>query len=222
MNEQPAPAPIRVALVDDQQLFRGGIRMLIQSQPDMQFVGEAADGAEGVRLAAALRPDVILMDVRMPVLDGLEATQQIIARGLDTRILVLTTFDLDKAVARAVAAGASGFVLKDADPEFLLAAIRTVHSGAEVFAAQATADLIRRFSQSPSRLGGEPDEFRTLTDREREMFFLAAKGMSNSEIAAEEFLSEATVKTHISRILAKLSLRDRVQLVVYAYEHGLL
>ncbi|NLT26988.1 MAG: response regulator transcription factor [Microbacteriaceae bacterium] len=222
MTEPTTPAPIRVALVDDQQLFRGGIRMLVQSQPDMTFVGEASDGLEGVRLAASLKPDVILMDVRMPVMDGLEATQQIVARGLDTRILVLTTFDLDKAVARAVAAGASGFVLKDADPEFLLAAIRTVHSGAEVFAAQATADLIRRFSQSPSRLGGEPEEFATLTEREREMFFLAAKGLSNSEIAAEEFLSEATVKTHISRILAKLSLRDRVQLVVYAYEHGLL
>lgn len=213
---------IRIALVDDQQLFRGGIRMLIDSQPDMKFVGEASDGHEAVRLAATVKPDVLLMDVRMPTMDGIEATQQIVARGLDTRILVLTTFDLDKAVARAVAVGASGFVLKDAEPEFLLAAIRTVHSGAEVFAAQATADLIRRFSQSPSRLGDEPDEFTTLTEREREMFFLAAKGMSNSEIAIQEFLSLATVKTHISRILAKLSLRDRVQLVVYAYEHGLL
>lgn len=217
-----ASAPIRVALVDDQQLFRGGIRMLVESQPDMKFVAEASDGAEAVRLAQATKPDVILMDVRMPVMDGLEATQQIIARGLHARILILTTFDLDKAVAKAVASGASGFVLKDADPEFLLAAIRTVHSGSEVFAAQATADLIRRFSQSPSRLGGEPLEFKALTEREREMFFLAAKGMSNGEIAAQEFLSEATVKTHISRILAKLSLRDRVQLVVFAYEHGLL
>ena len=204
-------APIRVALVDDQQLFRGGIRMLVDSQDDMAYVAEASDGAEAVRLAMSVKPDVILMDVRMPNMDGLEATQQIVARGLDTRILILTTFDLDKAVARAVAAGASGFVLKDADPEFLLAAIRTVHSGSEVFAAQATADLIRRFSQSPNRLEGE-----------REMFFLAAKGMSNGEIATQEFLSEATVKTHISRILAKLSLRDRVQLVVFAYEHGLL
>ncbi|WP_269141186.1 response regulator [Gulosibacter hominis] len=215
-------SPITVALVDDQQLFRGGIRMLIESQPDMKFVGEAGDGHEAIRLAATVKPDVLLMDVRMPNMDGIEATQQIVARGLETRVLVLTTFDLDKAVARAVAVGASGFVLKDADPEFLLAAIRTVHSGSEVFAAQATADLIRRFSQAPGRLGGEPEEFAALTEREREMFFLAAKGMSNSEIAAKEFLSEATVKTHISRILAKLSLRDRVQLVVYAYEHGLL
>lgn len=215
-------SPITVALVDDQQLFRGGIRMLIESQPDMKFVGEAGDGHEAIRLAATVKPDVLLMDVRMPNMDGIEATQQIVARGLESRVLVLTTFDLDKAVARAVAVGASGFVLKDADPEFLLAAIRTVHSGSEVFAAQATADLIRRFSQTPGRLGGEPEEFAALTEREREMFFLAAKGMSNSEIAAKEFLSEATVKTHISRILAKLSLRDRVQLVVYAYEHGLL
>ena len=215
-------SPITVALVDYQQLFRGGIRMLIESQPDMKFVGEAGDGHEAIRLAATVKPDVLLMDVRMPNMDGIEATQQIVARGLETRVLVLTTFDLDKAVARAVAVGASGFVLKDADPEFLLAAIRTVHSGSEVFAAQATADLIRRFSQAPGRLGGEPEEFAALTEREREMFFLAAKGMSNSEIAAKEFLSEATVKTHISRILAKLSLRDRVQLVVYAYEHGLL
>ena len=215
-------SPITVALVDDQQLFRGGIRMLIESQPDMKFVGEAGDGHEAIRLAATVKPDVLLMDVRMPNMDGIEATQQIVARGLETRVLVLTTFDLDKAVARAVAVGASGFVLKDADPEFLLAAIRTVHSGSEVFAAQATADLIRRFSQAPGRLGGEPEEFAALTEREREMFFLAAKGMSNSEIAAKEFLSEATVKTHIARILAKLSLRDRVQLVVYAYEHGLL
>lgn len=223
MTETPSgPKAIRVALVDDQQLFRGGIRMLVNSQPDMQFVGEAANGLEAVRLASTLRPDVILMDVRMPVMDGLEATKEIVARGLGSRILMLTTFDLDQAVANAVAAGASGFVLKDADPEFLLAAIRTVHAGAEVFAAQATAELIRRFSESPNRLGGEPDEFGTLTEREREMFFLAAKGMSNAEIAGQEYLSEATVKTHISRILAKLELRDRVQMVVYAYEHGLL
>jgi len=230
MTQQPIEAaralghtpPIRVALVDDQPLFRGGIRMLVDSQPDMTFVGEASDGAQAVQLAAQLRPDVVLMDVRMPVLDGLEATREIVARGIDSKVLVLTTFDLDEAVARAVAAGASGFVLKDADPEFLLAAIRTVHSGAEVFAAQATAALIRRFSQSPGRFGEEPEEFGTLTEREREMFFHAARGMSNGEIAKTEFLSEATVKTHISRVLTKLSLRDRVQLVVYAYEHGLL
>ncbi|KAB1657265.1 response regulator transcription factor [Pseudoclavibacter chungangensis] len=222
MTTLPQAEQIRVALVDDQPLFRGGIRMLIESQPDMTFVGEASDGAQAVHLAMQIKPDVILMDVRMPGTDGLEATREIVARGLRSRILVLTTFDLDEAVAKAVAAGASGFVLKDADPEFLLAAIRTVHSGAEVFAAQATAELIRRFSQSPGRLGGEPPEFATLTEREREMFFHAAKGMSNGEIAAQEFLSEATVKTHISRVLTKLDLRDRVQLVVYAYEHGLL
>ena len=222
MTTVPSTAPVRVALIDDQPLFRGGIRMLVESQPDMAFVGEASDGRQAVALAQQLTPDVILMDVRMPVMDGLEATKEIVQRGIGSKILILTTFDLDEAVAKAVAAGASGFVLKDADPEFLLAAIRTVHSGAEVFAAQATADLIRRFSQSPGRLGGEPEEFGTLTEREREMFFHAAKGMSNGEIAKHEFLSEATVKTHISRVLTKLDLRDRVQLVVYAYEHGLL
>lgn len=221
-NNEAVHDMIRVALVDDQALFRGGIRMLVESQPDMVFVGEASDGRAAVTLTERIKPDVVLMDVRMPGVDGLEATREIVARGLSTRILVLTTFDLDEAVAKAVAAGASGFVLKDADPEFLLAAIRTVSSGAEVFAAQATAELIRRFSRSPGRMGGTPAEFATLTEREREMFFHAASGMSNGEIAATEFLSEATVKTHISRVLAKLGLRDRVQLVVYAYEHGLM
>lgn len=221
-HSNAVPGAIRVALVDDQPLFRGGIKMLVDSQPDMTFAGEASDGRQAVALAAAIRPDVILMDVRMPIVDGLEATREIVGRGIPSKILVLTTFDLDEAVAKAVAAGASGFVLKDADPEFLLAAIRTVSAGAEVFAAQATAELIRRFSQSPGRLGGEPAAFGQLTEREREMFFLAARGMSNGEIAKQEFLSEATVKTHISRVLAKLELRDRVQLVVYAYEHGLI
>lgn len=196
--------------------------MLVESQPDMAFAGEASDGHAAVGLAERLRPDVILMDVRMPGVDGLEATQQIVARGLSARILILTTFDLDEAVAKAVAAGASGFVLKDADPEFLLAAIRTVSAGSEVFAAQATAELIRRFSQSPGRMNGTPETFRTLTGRERDIFFLAAQGMSNAEIASQEFLSEATVKTHISRVLAKLEVRDRVQLVVFAYQHGLM
>lgn len=222
-NEERTPQEIiRVALVDDQALFRGGIRMLVESQPDMVFAGEASDGHAAVGLAERLRPDVILMDVRMPGVDGLEATQQIVARGLSARILILTTFDLDEAVAKAVAAGASGFVLKDADPEFLLAAIRTVAAGSEVFAAQATAELIRRFSQSPGRMSGVPETFGTLTGRERDIFYLAAQGMSNAEIASQEFLSEATVKTHISRVLSKLEVRDRVQLVVFAYQHGLM
>lgn len=212
---------ITVALVDDQPLFRSGIRMLIESQDDMRFIGEASDGVAGVALAKALKPDVMLMDVRMPGQDGLESTKQIVASGSATRILVLTTFDLDEAVAKAVGAGASGFLLKDADPEFLLAAVRTVNTGAEVFAAQATADLIRRYSAAVPASTAVPERYLTLTEREREMFALASRGLSNGEIARQEFLSEATVKTHISRVLAKLGLRDRVQLVVFAYEHGL-
>jgi len=216
---------IRVALVDDQALFRTGIRMLVASQPDLEVVGEAGDGREAVELAASARPDVILMDIRMPVMDGIEATERIVAaseaRGAaGPRIIVLTTFDLDEAATRAIRGGASGFLLKDADPEFLLAAIRTVHSGTAVLAPSATRELFQHFdSRAASRV--EPGAFATLTAREREVFLLAARGLSNSEIATGEFLSEATVKTHISRILSKLGLRDRVQLVVYAFEHRL-
>jgi len=214
---------IRVALVDDQALFRAGIRMLVSSQPDLEFVGEAGDGVEGVALAAAARPDIVLMDIRMPVMDGIESTRLIVeaaaARGgKQPRIIVLTTFDLDEAAARAIRGGASGFVLKDADPEFLLAAIRTVHAGTAVIAAAQTRELFQHFD---SKANGEAPGFDDLTSREREIFGLAAQGLSNSEIAKREFLSEATVKTHISRVLSKLELRDRVQLVVYAYENGL-
>lgn len=216
---------IKVALVDDQQLFRAGIRMLISSQPDLEFVGEAGDGSDGVALAASARPDVMLMDIRMPHVDGITATARIIdnARRSDIsppRILVLTTFDLDESAARAIKAGASGFVLKDADPEFLLAAIRTVHAGNSVIAASATTALLEHFTDPPA-VPVAPPAFTTLTAREEEVFRLAARGLSNAEIAAHEFLSEATVKTHISRIFTKLGLRDRVQLVVYAFEHGL-
>jgi DNA-binding NarL/FixJ family response regulator len=218
-------APIKVALVDDQALFRTGIRMLVSSQPDLKFVGEAANGVEGIALAESSRPDVILMDIRMPVLDGIQSTEAILraadARGgARPRIIVLTTFDLDEAATRAIRGGASGFLLKDADPEFLLAAIRTVHAGTSVIAAAATRELFQHFdSQSGSRAA--PPEFASLTAREHEIFLLAARGLSNSEIARGEFLSEATVKTHISRILSKLALRDRVQLVVFAFENGL-
>ena len=218
-------APIRVALVDDQALFRAGIRMLVSSQPDLEFVGEAGNGAEGMAMAAEARPDVILMDIRMPVLDGIAATEGILeaaeAAGTTApRILVLTTFDLDESAARAIRGGASGFVLKDADPEFLLAAIRTVHAGNSVIAASATKELLEHFGPGePAR--AQPEAFGTLTARERDIFLLAARGLSNSEIAGSEFLSEATVKTHVSRILAKLGLRDRVQLVVFAFEHRL-
>jgi DNA-binding NarL/FixJ family response regulator len=216
---------IKVALVDDQALFRTGIRMLITSQPDLEFVGEASNGVEGIAMAAARRPDVILMDIRMPIMDGIESTEAILkaadARGgQKPRIIVLTTFDLDEAATRAIRGGASGFLLKDAEPEFLLAAIRTVHSGTSVIAAAATRELFEHFD-SQAALPVAPEAFGTLTARERDIFMLAARGLSNSEIARGEFLSEATVKTHISRILAKLELRDRVQLVVFAFEHRL-
>ncbi|MEV7609913.1 response regulator transcription factor [Microbacterium sp. NPDC089320] len=209
---------IRVVLVDDQALFRAGVRMLLASQPDLDVVGEAGDGREAIGLVHATRPDVVLMDIRMPVMDGLAATAEILAQPDPPRIVMLTTFDLDEAAARAIRQGASGFLLKDADPEFLLAAIRTVHAGSSVIAASATRELFEHFAEEPKPV---PVQFSTLTEREREIFALAARGLSNSEIAAREYLSEATVKTHISRILTKLTLRDRVQLVVFAFEHGL-
>ncbi|WP_156759024.1 response regulator [Microbacterium karelineae] len=211
-------APVRVALVDDQELFRAGVRMLISSQPDMEVVGEAGDGLQAVAMVAQTKPDLVLMDIRMPVLDGLEATAAILQRDDPPRIVMLTTFDLDEAAARAIRNGASGFLLKDAHPEFLLAAVRGVHAGSSVIAAGATRELFEQFTDETRPV---PAEFERLTDREREIFALAARGLNNSEIAAREFLSEATVKTHVSRILAKLALRDRVQLVVFAYDHGL-
>ncbi|MEV7631717.1 response regulator transcription factor [Microbacterium sp. NPDC089318] len=209
---------IRVVLVDDQALFRAGVRMLISSQPDMDVVGEAGDGREALEVIGRTRPDVVLMDIRMPVMDGLTATAEVLTQPDAPRVVMLTTFDLDEAAARAIQQGASGFLLKDADPEFLLAAIRTVDSGSSVIAASATRELFAHFTAETKPV---PAEYADLTDREREIFALAARGLSNSEIAAREFLSEATVKTHISRILAKLRLRDRVQLVVFAFEHGL-
>ncbi|GAA4192802.1 response regulator transcription factor [Gryllotalpicola kribbensis] len=216
---------IRVALVDDQALFRAGIRMLVESQPDLVFAGEAGDGVAARELAGRSRPDVVLMDVRMPRSDGIQATRDILADadagGYEPpRIVVLTTFDLDENAASAIRAGASGFVLKDADPEFLLAAIRTVHQGNAVIAATATRKLFAHVGHGGGRrevTAGWSD----LTQREREIFRLAARGLSNAEIASSEYLSEATVKTHISRVLAKLGLRDRVQLVVFSYEHAI-
>lgn len=209
---------IRVVLVDDQALFRAGIRMLVDSQPDLEIVGEAGDGQEGLAVIAQTKPDVVLMDIRMPVMDGLTATGRLLAQPDAPKVVMLTTFDLDEAAARAIREGASGFLLKDADPEFLLAAIRTVHSGSSVIAASATRELFAHFTEQAQPV---PEAFASLTDREQEIFALAARGLSNSEIAAREYLSEATVKTHISRILTKLSLRDRVQLVVFAFEHDL-
>ncbi|WP_426184995.1 response regulator [Microbacterium sp. TWP3-1-2b2] len=209
---------IRVLLVDDQALFRAGIRMLVSSQPDMEVVAEAGNGQEALAAVAHAAPDVVLMDIRMPVMDGLTATAELLKTPDAPKVVMLTTFDLDEAAARAIRQGASGFLLKDAEPEFLLAAIRTVHSGSNVIAASATRELFAHFTEAAKPV---PPAYASLTDREREIFALAARGLSNSEIAGREFLSEATVKTHISRILTKLALRDRVQLVVFAFEHGL-
>jgi len=212
---------VRVLLVDDQAMFRAGIAMVLGSQPDLEVVGEAGDGAEALEQVAATAPDVVLMDLEMPGTGGVEATRALVERYADgaPRVLVLTTFDLDEAAASAIEAGASGFLLKSADPEFLLASVRAVASGSKVVAAGATRRLWERFRARPTRSPGP--EYDALTEREREILLRAAAGLSNAEIAEIEVLAEGTVKTHVSRILGKLGLRDRVQLVVYAYEHGL-
>lgn len=220
----PVGDPIRVALVDDQALFRRGVSMIMRSQPDLLVVGEAGDGEEALALVERERPDVVLMDLRMPVLDGVRATGRLLEEARrrgdpGPRVIVLTTFDLDADAAAAIRSGASGFVLKDADPDFLVAAIRTVHAGTAVIAASATRALLDRYE--PRADSPTPAEYETLTGRERDVFALAARGLSNSEIARAEFVSEATVKTHVSSVLMKLGLRDRVQLVVFAYENGL-
>lgn len=212
---------LQVVLVDDEAMFRAGIAMVVGSQPDLEVVGEAGDGAAAVDVVVDLRPDVVLMDVQMPVIDGVAATRTLRERLGDAcpKVLVLTTFDLDEAAASAIEAGASGFLLKSADPDFLLASIRAVASGNQVVAAGATRQLWERFRARPRRTPGA--DYEELTEREREILLRAAEGMSNAEIAALEHLAIGTVKTHVSRILTKLGLRDRVQLVVYAYEHGL-
>jgi DNA-binding NarL/FixJ family response regulator len=212
---------VRVALVDDQAMFRAGIAMVVDSQPDLEVVGQGEDGDQLAALVAEVSPDVVVMDVRMARVDGVTATRRLVEKlgATAPRVLVLTTFDLDETVVAAIEAGASGFVLKDARPELLLAAIRAVADGDQVIAAGATRTLLERFRTPRGTPGREYDE---LTPREREILLRAAAGLSNAEIAAVEYLSEATVKTHVSRILSKLGQRDRVQLVVYAYEHGLL
>jgi DNA-binding NarL/FixJ family response regulator len=218
---------IRVALVDDQQLVRAGFRMVIDSQPDLRVVLEAGDGAQAVRTLATGGVDVVLMDVRMPQMDGLEATARITARPDAPRVVVLTTFDLDEYVLSAIRAGASGFLLKDADPEDMLSAIRTVHRGDAVIAPSSTRRLLEHLVEVlPADAPGDESDPRharvaELTDREREVLVLMARGRSNTEIADELFVAEATVKTHVGRVLAKLGARDRVQAVVVAYETGL-
>lgn len=229
--------PIRVALVDDQQLVRAGFRLVIDSQPDLTVVLEAGDGAQAVRAltpgtapAAALGPvDVVLMDVRMPNLDGLAATEQITAAGTAQhpapKVIVLTTFDLDEYVMSAIRAGASGFLLKDAPPEDMLAAIRTVHAGDAVIAPSSTRRLLEHLVTAlppeHQEAGPAHEALGTLTEREREVLVLMARGRSNTEIGQDLYVAEATVKTHVGRILAKLGARDRVQAVVVAYETGL-
>jgi DNA-binding NarL/FixJ family response regulator len=222
-----AGAAITVALVDDQPLFRAGIRMLVESQADMKLAGEAADGEEAIALVSRCPPDVILMDLRMPVMDGVEATRRIVrhaeASGTDApRIIALTTFNRDQAVVEAVRAGASGYLLKSAEPEFLLAAIRTVHSGYSVIAPGSVHSLFEHAARNAANPGPDLAVLNVLSARERDVFLLAAKGLSNGEMAEGLFVSEATIKTHLRSVLDKLGLRTRLQLVAFAHERRLL
>lgn len=210
---------VRVAIVDDQQMVRTGFRLILDAEPDIEVVAEAGDGREAVEVVARARPDVVLMDIQMPVLDGLAATRQIVEAG-DTRVVILTTFERDDYITEAVRAGASGFLVKNAPPEDLLAAVRVVAAGDALLSPSVTRRVLARLA------AGSPDpaaagRLDRLTGRETEVLALVAGGLSNGEIADRLYLGEATVKTHVSRVLTKLDLRDRVQAVVYAYESGL-
>ena len=210
---------IRVLLADDQTLVRTGLRMILDAEPDLEVVGEAGNGEEALQRCRELTPDVVLMDVRMPVMDGVEATQRLQAFDDPPRVIVVTTFDLDEVVYEALRAGASGFLLKDAPESRLVAAIRVVAEGGSMFAASATRRLVQEFARQ--RPAPAPAAMELLTDRETEVLRLVARGMSNAEIAEELVVTENTVKTHVARTLAKLGVRDRVQAVVLAYEAGL-
>jgi DNA-binding NarL/FixJ family response regulator len=211
-----------VLIADDQALVRVGLRKILDAEPDTTVAGEAEDGQQAIAEARRLRPDVVLMDIRMPVLDGIEATRRIVAAGPGTRVLVLTTFGLDTYVYDALRAGASGFMLKDAPPEEIAAAVRIVASGEALLAPAITRAVIEEFArQSPAPPSPQPQAVEELTPREREVFDLLARGRSNPEICEALVISEATAKTHVARILQKLGLRDRVQAVIYAYETGL-
>jgi DNA-binding NarL/FixJ family response regulator len=213
---------IRVLVADDQALVRGGFQLLVDSAPDLVCVGAAADGAEAVRLAQSEHPDVVLMDIRMPVMDGIEATRAIVDDPdlASTRILILTTFDLDEYVYEALRAGASGFLLKDTDPDALLEAVRIIAAGEALLAPSVTKRLIAEFARRPSAVHAHLSEIDQLTEREREVLVLVVRGLSNSDIATELYISPATAKTHVSRIMMKLDSRDRAQLVAFAYESG--
>jgi DNA-binding NarL/FixJ family response regulator len=212
---------IRVLLVDDEELVRFGLRTVLEASGDFDVVGEAGDGAAAVRAAHELRPDVVLMDIRMPNLDGIEATRRLVERSPTTHVLMLTTFDLNEYVYEALRAGAAGFLLKDAPPEQLVDAIRVVASGEALLAPSITRRVIEEFVRRPPPTEGLPEQVADLTAREIEVLRLIARGRSNAEIATELFLGETTVKTHVARILQKLGVRDRVQAVVLAYETGL-
>jgi DNA-binding NarL/FixJ family response regulator len=220
------PTPTSILLVDDQPMLRMGYRMILDAQVDLNVVGEAENGLEAIALTERLEPDVVLMDVRMPGLDGVQATERIVASGSDSRIIILTTFDLDEYAFGALRAGASGFLLKDAPPPDMLSAIRAVATGDAVVAPSVTRRLLSQFARHLPDPGQEPpgmadERVESLTPRERELLIEVARGLSNAEIAERLVLSEATVKTHVGRILGKLGLRDRVQIVVFAYETGL-
>jgi DNA-binding NarL/FixJ family response regulator len=212
---------IRVLLADDQALVRGGFRMILEAQEDIEVVGEADNGVHAVQQCRATTPDVVLMDIRMPTMNGIEATAELARRGLGARVLILTTFDLDEYVYEAVRAGASGFLLKDVAPADLVHAVRVVAGGDALVAPAITRRLLEQFVSRPKPGARAPEALDHLTDREMEVLRHVARGMSNIEVAGALHLSEATVKTHMTRVLAKLGLRDRAQAVVFAYESGL-
>ena len=218
---------IRVLIADDQPLARAGIRMIIESEDDLTVVGEAPDGRQALELCRSLAPDIVLMDIRMPGLDGIAATRQLLepALGSSTRVIVLTTFDLDEYVYDALRAGASAFLLKDTEPRLLIEAVRAVMAGEALLAPQVTRRLIERFVRLPERVSREPapveDPLKGLTARQREVLALVARGLTNTEIAAAMFVTEATVKTHVSNVFARLGIHDRAQAVIVAYETGL-
>ena len=213
---------VRVLLVDDQALVRAGFRMILDAEPDIEVIGEAADGVEAVDFVRLNNTDVVLMDVRMPNLDGIEATRRILGLDGETKVLMLTTFDMDEYVYEALRAGASGFLLKDVPPEQLVSAILVVAQGEALLSPSVTRRVIEEFTKRPPQREGPPPEIADLTAREVEVLQLIARGLSNAEIAKELFVSETTVKTHVARVLMKCNLRDRVQAVVLAYESGLI